>query len=180
MPLMPKSPRSMRAAARIGIAFVVVMIVASVIRVRSPTAPPPASPVGPPTAPPTIIVRGIAYWGDTATLRPTTVLRVRLLDLMSDGSTAVVATSTIELARARQSVAWSLRVPVAQRHLADDGWLVVSISDDQQLRYVGTQSARPVAPRPARAEGAGPRAEESNAPAGIRWVRLQSSATGGA
>ena len=173
-------PHSPRAAARIGIAFVVVTIVASVIRVRSPAPSPPAPPVGPPTAPPTITVRGIAYWGDTATLRPTTVLRVRLLDLMSDGSTAVVATSTLELTRARQSVAWSLRVPVAQRHLADDGWLVVSISDDQQVRYVGTQSARPVAPRPVRTEGAGPLAERSNPPAGIRWVRLQSSTTGGA
>lgn len=178
MPLMPFSPRSLRAAARIGIAFIVVTILASVIRVQRPTAPPPAPRVGP-TEPPTITVRGIAYWGDTATLRPSTVLRVRLLDLMSDDPTAVVATSTLDLARVRQSVAWSLQVPVAQRHLADDGWLVVSISDDQHVRYVGTQSARPVAPRPARPERAGPLAEESNPPAGIRWVRLQSSATGG-
>ncbi|ODT05467.1 MAG: hypothetical protein ABS52_00125 [Gemmatimonadetes bacterium SCN 70-22] len=125
-------------------------------------------------------MRGIAYWGDTTTLRPTTVLRVRLLDLMSDDSIAVVASSTLDLARVRQSVAWSLRLPVSQRHLADEGWLVVSISDDQQLRYVGSQSARPVAPHPAPPERAGPLAGESNSPAGIRWVRLQSSASGGA
>lgn len=179
MPLMPFSSRSLRAAARIGLAFVVVTILASVIRLRSHTAPPSVPSVAP-TEPATITVQGIAYWGDTATLRPTTVLRVRLLDLMSDDPTAVVATSTLELARVRQSVAWSLRVPVAQRHLAHDGWLVVSISDDQQVRYVGTQSARPVAPRPARPERAGPLADESNPPAGIRWVRLESSASGGA
>lgn len=179
MPLMPYSPRSLRAAARIGIAFVVVTILASVLRVRSPSAPPPAPRVGP-TEPASITVRGMAYWGDTATLRPSTVLRVRLLDLMSDDPTTVVATSTLELAGVRQSAAWSLRIPLAQRHLADDGWLVLSISDDQQVRYVGAQSARPVAPRPSRPERAGPVAAQSNAPAGIRWVRLQSSAAAGA
>lgn len=179
MPFPSFSSHALRAAARIGIAFVVVTILASVIRVRSQTAPPPAPQLGPAEAA-SITVRGIAYWGDTTTLRPTTVLRVRLLDLMSDDSIAVVASSTLDLARVRQSVAWSLRLPVSQRHLADEGWLVVSISDDQQLRYVGSQSARPVAPHPAPPERAGPVAGESNSPAGIRWVRLQSSASGGA
>lgn len=179
MPLLPFSSHAPRAVARIGIAFVVVTILASVIRVRSQTAPPPAPRLGPAEAA-SITVRGIAYWGDTTTLRPTTVLRVRLLDLMSDDSTAVVASGTLDLARVRQSVAWSLRLPVSQRHLADEGWLVVSISDDQQLRYVGSQSARPVAPHPVPPERAGPVAGESNSPAGIRWVRLQSSASGGA
>lgn len=179
MPLMPYSSRSLRAAARIGIAFVVVTILASVLRVRSPSVPPPAPRVGP-TEPASITVHGMAYWGDTTTLRPSTVLRVRLLDLMSDDPTTVVATSTLELAGGRQSAAWSLRVPVAHRHLADDGWLVLSISDDQQVRYVGAQSARPDAPRPSRPERAGPLSAESNAPAGIRWVRLQSSAAAGA
>lgn len=171
MPLLPFSSHAPRAVARIGIAFVVVTILASVIRVRSQTAPPPAPRLGPAEAA-SITVRGIAYWGDTTTLRPTTVLRVRLLDLMSDDSTAVVASGTLDLARVRQSVAWSLRLPVSQRHLADEGWLVVSISDDQQLRYVGSQSARPVAPHPVPPERAGPVAGESNSPAGIRWVRL--------
>lgn len=185
MPLITSSSRALRSAARLVIALVVVTVVASLVRVGRPIAPPPApgsyasTPVVPP-ATTTITVRGLAYWGDTASFRPSTVLRVRLLDLMSDDSTSVVAASTVELPQVRGAFAWSLRVPVAKSRVADEGLLVVSISDDQEVRYFGTQSARPVPPRPSAPDRAGPVAVVPVAPAGIRFVRLHSTAAAAA
>jgi hypothetical protein len=120
-----------------------------------------------------ITVEGFAYWEAARGLRPTAVLRVRLLDLKGTERGSVVAATSQPLPQAQRASAWMLRVPTAHRHVADDGLLIVSIDDGEQVRYVGTQATRAASTVGADLMRSGPRPAPPSTPGGVtRWIPL--------
>ncbi|MEP7384707.1 MAG: hypothetical protein ABI910_23760 [Gemmatimonadota bacterium] len=169
MPVSTVVSRALRIVGRTGAAVVVVVGLASSVPVfRSGKPPQKSNAVSNDSA--SVSVNGLAYWDDDLLLGPTAVLHVRLLDLLRDDRAAtVVASHSAPLHDARRSVGWSLQVPRTAQDAVADGFLVISISDGQRVRYVGTESAH----GSTLTLLAGPRAAPNLGGAEVRSVQLQ-------
>lgn len=125
----------MRQSAKAGVVLVVALSAALAVVHRGADAPPPA-------APPPRVLRGMAELPERMERFLGGTLHLRLLDLRTADSGAVL------LASGRQPVApgatlapWTLEIAAGLAPRADDAWLVVAVEDRRGLRFVG--SGRP-------------------------------------
>lgn len=122
---------------RVFIAFVLVLVVASVLRRRD--VPTPAS--APPSMPfrDAQILRGLAALPESLPPLIAFDVRVQLLDLQGrDASRLLVAQSRHAAAPTGVALPWTLAVPAGQRPADDQLLLVITVLDGDHVRFVAS------------------------------------------
>lgn len=125
----------MRRAAKVG-AFLVVALGAVLVVVNRGSDSPP------PPAPPPRALRGMAELPERMERFLGGTLHLRLIDLQTADSGAVLlASGRLPVAPGASLAPWTLEIAATHAQRVDDAWLVVAVEDRRGLRFVG--SGRP-------------------------------------